>query len=54
MQEQFDEIWDAYDDRVVTIVYCGYGGVRTGMAISAIPLVEGRALDSDDFRTNCV
>jgi len=53
-QEQFDEIWNAYDEAGVTIVYCGYGDGRTGMAISAIQLFLGRALDDNDFRANGV
>jgi len=53
-QEQFDEIWNAYDEAGVTIVYCGYGDGRTGMAISAIQLFQGRALDDNDFRANGV
>ena len=53
-QEQFDQIWNAYDKARVTIVYCGYGGGRTGMAISAIQLFQGRALDDNDYRENGV
>jgi len=53
-QEQFDQIWKAYDKAGVTIVYCGYGDGRTGMAISAIQLFQGRALDDNDFRANGV
>ena len=53
-QEQFDQIWNAYDEAGVTIVYCGYGDGRTGMAISAIQLFQGRALDDNDFRENGV
>jgi len=53
-QEQFDEIWNAYDEAGVTVVYCGYGDGRTGMAISAIQLFQGRALDDNDFRANGV
>ena len=53
-QEQFDEIWNAYNEAGVTVVYCGYGDGRTGMAISAIQLFQGRALDDNDFRANGV
>ncbi|PUU75889.1 hypothetical protein B9Z19DRAFT_1130581 [Tuber borchii] len=53
-QEQFDQIWNAYDKAGVTIVYCGYGDGRTGMAISAIQLFQGRALDENDYRGNGV
>jgi len=53
-QEQFDEIWDAYNKAGATIVYCGYGDGRTGMAISAIQLFQGRALVENDFRANGV
>jgi len=53
-QEQFDQIRKAYDKGGVTIVYCGYGDGRTGMAISAIQLFQGRALDDNDFRANGV
>jgi len=53
-QEQFYQIWDSYDKAGATIVYCGYGGGRTGMAISAIQLFQGRALDDNDFRANGV
>jgi len=53
-QEQFDQIWNAYDEAGVTVVYCGYGDGRTGMAISAIQLFQGRALDDNDFRANGV
>jgi len=53
-EEQFDEIWNAYNEAGVTIVYCGYGDGRTGMAISAIQLFQGRALDDNDFRANGV
>ncbi|PUU75897.1 hypothetical protein B9Z19DRAFT_1130589 [Tuber borchii] len=53
-QEQFDQIWKAYDKAGATIVYCGYGDGRTGMAISAIQLFQGRALDDQDYRENGV
>ena len=53
-QEQFDQIWNAYDKAGVTIVYCGYGDGRTGMAISAIQLFQGRALDDNDYMENGV
>jgi len=55
-QEQFDQIWNAYDsDKAgATLVYCGYGDGRTGMAISAIQLFQGRALDDNDYRENGV
>ena len=53
-QEQFDEIWNTYNEAGATIVYCGYGDGRTGMAISAIQLFQGRALDENDFRANGV
>ncbi|PUU80595.1 hypothetical protein B9Z19DRAFT_1191735 [Tuber borchii] len=49
-QEQFDQIWNAYDKAGATIVYCGYGDGRTGIAISAIQLFQGRALDDNDYR----
>ena len=52
-QEQFDQIWNAYNKSGTTIVYCGYGDGRTGMAISAIQLFQGRALDND-YRENGV
>jgi len=51
---QFDQIWKAYDKGGVTIVYCGYGDGRTGMAISAIQLFQRRALSGNDFRANGV
>jgi len=53
-QEQFEEIWNAYDKGGVTIVYCGYGDGRTEMAISGIQLFQGRTLDDNDFRANGV
>jgi len=53
-QEQFDQIWKAYEKAGATIVYCGYGDGRTGMAISAIQLFQGRALDDNDYRGNGV
>ncbi|CUS08544.1 unnamed protein product [Tuber aestivum] len=53
-QEQFDQIWNAYEKAGVTIVYCGYGDGRTGMAISAIQLFEGRALSDLNYRANGV
>ena len=53
-QEQFDQIWNAYDKAGATIVYCGYGDGRTGMAISAIQLFQGRALDDNDYMGNGV
>ncbi|PUU75885.1 hypothetical protein B9Z19DRAFT_1109806 [Tuber borchii] len=53
-QKQFDQIWSAYNRAGVTIVYCGYGDGRTGMAISAIQLFQGRALDENDYRANGV
>jgi len=53
-QEQFDQIWNAYDKAGVTIVYCGYGDGRTGVAISAIQLFQGRALNDNDYRGNGV
>ncbi|KAG0639001.1 hypothetical protein HOY80DRAFT_965187 [Tuber brumale] len=51
-QAQFDQIWNAYHTAGVTIVYCGYGDGRAGMAISAIQLFEGRALRDLDYRAN--
>ncbi|KAG0638997.1 hypothetical protein HOY80DRAFT_1137078 [Tuber brumale] len=53
-QEQFDQIWNAYDKAGTTLVYCGYGDGRTGMAISAIQLFEGRTLSDLDYRANGV
>ncbi|PUU75887.1 hypothetical protein B9Z19DRAFT_1130579 [Tuber borchii] len=53
-QEQFDRIWSAYSRAGVTIVYCGYGDERTGIAISAIQLFQGRALDDNDYMENGV
>ncbi|PWW77336.1 hypothetical protein C7212DRAFT_312315 [Tuber magnatum] len=53
-REQFDQIWNAYDNAGITIVYCGYGDGRTGMAISAIQLFEGRTLSDLDYRANGV
>ncbi|CUS10129.1 unnamed protein product [Tuber aestivum] len=53
-QEQFDQIWNAYKRAGSTIVYCGYGDGRTGMAISAIQLFAGRALGELDFRAKGV
>ena len=53
-QEQFDQIWNTYNKSGVTIVYCGYGDGRTGMAVSAIQLFQGRALDDNDYRGNGV
>ena len=53
-EEQFDQIRNAYDKGGVTIVYCRYGDGRTGMAISAIQLFQGRALDENDYRENGV
>ena len=53
-QDQFDQIWNAYDKAGVTVVYCGYGDGRTGMAISAIQLFQGRALDDNDYMENGV
>ncbi|PUU75895.1 hypothetical protein B9Z19DRAFT_305061 [Tuber borchii] len=53
-QEQFDQIWKAYDKAGATIVYCGYGDGRTGMAISAIQLFQGRALGDSGYRENGV
>ncbi|PWW77331.1 hypothetical protein C7212DRAFT_276563 [Tuber magnatum] len=53
-QEQFDEIWNVYNGAGVAIVYCGYGDGRTGMAISAIQLFQGRTLSDLDYRANGV
>ncbi|CUS08541.1 unnamed protein product [Tuber aestivum] len=53
-QEQFDQIWNAYEKTGATIVYCGYGDGRTGMAISAIQLFQGRILSDLDYRANGV
>ncbi|KAG0639004.1 hypothetical protein HOY80DRAFT_922046 [Tuber brumale] len=53
-QEQFGQIWNAYNNAGTTIVYCGYGDGRTGMAISAIQLYEGRTLSDLDYRANGV
>jgi len=53
-QDQFYQVWNAYDEVGVTIVYCGYGDGRTGMAISAIQLFQGRALDDNDYMENGV
>ncbi|CUS08542.1 unnamed protein product [Tuber aestivum] len=53
-QKQFDQIWKAYEKAGATIVYCGYGDGRTGMAISAIQLFEGRTLGDLDYRANGV
>ena len=51
-EDQFDQIWDAYDEAGVTVVYCGYGDGRTGMAISAIQLFQGRDLDRSEEHTS--
>ncbi|PWW77338.1 hypothetical protein C7212DRAFT_312317 [Tuber magnatum] len=53
-QEQFDQIWNAYGKEGATIVYSGYGDGRTGMAISAIQLFQGRTLSDLDYRANGV
>jgi len=53
-QDQFDQILNAYDKAGATIVYCGYGDGRTGMAISTIQLFQGRALDDNDYRESGV
>ncbi|KAG0639002.1 hypothetical protein HOY80DRAFT_1076030 [Tuber brumale] len=53
-QEQFEQIWNAYNKAGTTIVYCGYGDGRTGMAISAIQLYEGRTLSDLAYRANGV
>jgi len=53
-QEQFDQILLAYAKAEVTVVYCGYGGGRSGMAISAIQLFHGRTLKDNDYRANGV
>ncbi|PWW77337.1 hypothetical protein C7212DRAFT_292159 [Tuber magnatum] len=53
-QGQFDQIWNAFDKAGVTIAYCGYGDGRTGMAISAIQLFQGRTLSDMEYRANGV
>ena len=53
-QEQFDQIWNSYDKAGVTVVYCGFGDGRTGMAISAIQLFQRRVLDDKDYMENGV
>ncbi|RPA94552.1 hypothetical protein L873DRAFT_1409689 [Choiromyces venosus 120613-1] len=49
-QSQFDEIRDAYAKGGVTLIYCGYGDGRTGMAISALQIFQGRKLSHHDYR----
>ncbi|CUS15475.1 unnamed protein product, partial [Tuber aestivum] len=53
-QEQFDQIRNSYDTGKTTLVYCGYGDGRTGTAISALQLFQGRALSHNDYRANRV
>ncbi|CUS08543.1 unnamed protein product [Tuber aestivum] len=53
-QEQFDQIWNAFEKGGVTIVYCGFGDGRTGTAISAIQIFQGRILSEMDYRANGV
>ncbi|KAG0126842.1 hypothetical protein HOY82DRAFT_569406 [Tuber indicum] len=53
-QVQFYQIWNAYNKGGATIVYCGYGDGRTGMAISAIQLFQHRTLTGNDYRANGV
>ncbi|RPA94559.1 hypothetical protein L873DRAFT_1814070 [Choiromyces venosus 120613-1] len=53
-QLQFDEIRDAYAKGGVTLIYCGYGDGRTGMAISALQIFEGRKLSHQDYRDHGV
>ncbi|RPA94553.1 hypothetical protein L873DRAFT_1746802 [Choiromyces venosus 120613-1] len=53
-QSQFDEIHDAYAKGGVTLIYCGYGDGRTGMAISALQIFQGRKLSHQDYRDHGV
>ncbi|RPA94566.1 hypothetical protein L873DRAFT_1814084 [Choiromyces venosus 120613-1] len=53
-QSQFDEIRDAYAKGGVTLIYCGYGDGRTGMAISALQIFQGRKLSHEDYRDHGV
>ncbi|RPA94556.1 hypothetical protein L873DRAFT_1814061 [Choiromyces venosus 120613-1] len=49
-QSQFDQIRDAYAKGGVTLIYCGYGDGRTGTAISALQIFQGRKLSHKDYR----
>ncbi|RPA94547.1 hypothetical protein L873DRAFT_1814049 [Choiromyces venosus 120613-1] len=53
-KSQFDQIRNAYAKGGVTLIYCGYGDGRTGMAISALQLFEGRELSHKDYRDHGV
>ncbi|RPA94563.1 hypothetical protein L873DRAFT_1700971 [Choiromyces venosus 120613-1] len=53
-QLQFDQIRDAYAKGGVTLIYCGYGDGRTGMAISALQIFQGRKLSHQDYRDHGV
>ncbi|RPA94551.1 hypothetical protein L873DRAFT_1814053 [Choiromyces venosus 120613-1] len=53
-QSQFDQIRDAYAKGGVTLIYCGYGDGRTGMAISALQIFQGRKLSHKDYRDHGV
>ncbi|RPA94562.1 hypothetical protein L873DRAFT_1410171 [Choiromyces venosus 120613-1] len=53
-QLQFDQIRVAYAKGGVTLIYCGYGDGRTGMAISALQIFQGRKLSHQDYRDHGV
>ncbi|RPA94558.1 hypothetical protein L873DRAFT_1814066 [Choiromyces venosus 120613-1] len=53
-QLQFDQIRDAYAKGGVTLIYCGYGDGRTGTAISALQIFQGRKLSHQDYRDHGV
>jgi len=53
-REQFDRIHERAPSDRVTLVYCGYGHGRTGTAISALQLYNGRRMRERDFRAHRV
>ncbi|RPA94561.1 hypothetical protein L873DRAFT_1814074 [Choiromyces venosus 120613-1] len=53
-QSQFDQMLLAYAKGGATLIYCGYGDGRTGMAISALQIFQGRKLSQQDYRDHGV
>ncbi|RPA94550.1 hypothetical protein L873DRAFT_1792825 [Choiromyces venosus 120613-1] len=53
-ESQFDQIRAAYARGGVALIYCGYGDGRTGTAISALQIFEGRKLSHKDYRDHGV
>ncbi|KAI5923101.1 hypothetical protein F4810DRAFT_720507 [Camillea tinctor] len=52
--DQLEQLNKLYQSQTVTLISAGFGYGRTGTAISALQLYDGRTLSDGDFRTNNV